>query len=332
MGPGPVWVGRGVPGGTPRPCLRRGMWAGGLLGSAGPTHKQPEWNPPMLTTSSPLRWKAGLACLLTLLALGGRPAAGAAASVTLAPADRALVAGGILLDLSPDLAGTAHYDGLREVAPATPAVLRQLLFQLNRATVDGAVRSEPARLRELAREARAQAVVPLALLDMETRRVRDGAVAQGLTRLEGQELRILDPAALEGGRVFAAAALVERTGNGRAVTFQLPGGETWIGNRGIPLARLEVDFADGAGFVSRRPGERVVVGYAEAGAKTLRLRATWADGDTRETRLAFTVDRLETPTPDETWPLVSAHSYQEWACCGASGARARTSSTCRPSI
>jgi len=262
----------------------------------------------MLSSRFAIRVRSGLACLLGLLLLGGRP--GHAAAVTLAEADRRLVASGILLDLSPDLAGTVHYDGLQETPPATPALFRQLVFQLNRSTVDGVPRTAPARLRELAREARQQSLVPLALLDMEVQRVKAGAVDQGLARMEEGELRILAADALRSGRLFAAAALVEHTGNGGAVTFQLPAGELWISNRTEGPQRLEVDFDDGAGFVSRKPGERVVVGYTSTGPKTLRLRARWAEGDTRETRLAFTVRRLETPQPSEVWNLSSAHPYQ----------------------
>lgn len=260
--------------------------------------------------------KAGLLCLLALHLLAGRPAIGASSSVTLDPAARPWVASGILLDLAPDLAGSVPYDGIQETPPATPALLRQLLFQANRAAVDGAGRVQPARLRELARQARerrdagGRTVVPLALLDLDVQRVAHGAVERGLVQVAGDTLRLLDPGALEDGRLFAAAALVDRTGQGKAVTFRLPDGEMWIRNRAVPLAGLEVDFADGAGFRRWEPGGEVEVRYSEAGPKTLRLRATWADGDTREARLAFTVDRLETPQPSETWDLLSAHPYQ----------------------
>jgi hypothetical protein len=136
--------------------------------------------------------------------------------------------------------------------------------------------------------------------------VKAGAVDQGLASVDGGELRILDPRALEERRIFAAAALVDHSGRGRAVTFQLPSGERRISNR-EEAQRLEWDLADGAGFVSRTPGEQVTVSYSTAGPKTLRLRAIWANGDTRETSLAFTVDRLDTPDPSEVWNLVSDH-------------------------
>ena len=89
----------------------------------------------MRSTSFPLRVTSGLVCLLVLFLLGSP--AGHAATVNLADADRASVSSGILLDLSPDLAGATHYDGLQDTPPASPALFRQLLFQLNRATVDG---------------------------------------------------------------------------------------------------------------------------------------------------------------------------------------------------
>ena len=261
----------------------------------------------MRSTSFPLRVTSGLVCLLVLFLLGSP--AGHAATVNLADADRASVSSGILLDLSPDLAGATHYDGLQDTPPASPALFRQLLFQLNRATVDGATRTAPTRLREIAREAQPRKLVPLALLDMDVQRVKAGALDQGLVSVGGGELRILDPRALEERRIFAAAALVDHSGRGRAVTFQLPSGERWISNRAEPQ-RMEWDLADGAGFVSRKPGEQVTVSYTSAGPKTLRLRASWANGETRITSLSFTVDRLDTPEPSEVWNLVADQSYQ----------------------
>ena len=256
----------------------------------------------------PGRMKLALVCLLTTLLLGGRP--GQAASPTLSPSDRGLIASGILFDLSPDLAGAIRHDGLQGAPPLGPGRFRQMLFQLNRATVDRTMRMQPSRLRQLAQEASEQAIVPLALLDMEVQRVKEDAVLGGKVRVANGQLRILDPTALEARRVFAAAALVEHTGNGRTVTFHLPAGELWISNRNVPLAKLEVDFADGAGFTMRQPGERVEVGYVTPGDKVMRLRAVWVDGDMRETSFTFTVDRLETPQPDAIWNLTAAHSYQ----------------------
>ncbi len=269
----------------------------------------------MLSTCFPVRVRTGFACLLSLLLLGLLPLgsrashASHAAPITLADADRELVTSGILLDLSPDLAGAVHYDGLQDSPPASSSLFRQLVFQLNRSTVDGAKRTSAAHLREIAQVARQQSLIPLVLLDMDYQRVTAEAVDQGQARAEGGELRILGPAALQSRRLFAAAALVDHTGQGRAVTFQLPVGELWISNRAEPL-RLEWDFADGAGFVSREPGTQVVVSYTSTGSKTLRLRATWADGDTRETSLSFTVNRLITPEPSEVWNLTSAYPYQ----------------------
>jgi hypothetical protein len=268
----------------------------------------------MLSSRFPFRARAGLACLLALLLLAGR--AGHAAAIALDAAGTELVTSGILLDLSPDLAGAGHYDGLQATPPASPALFRQLVFQLNRASVDGATRVDASRLRQIAREARPQALIPLALLDMDYQQLKAGAVEQGRARVDGSGLRILDADALQSGRLFVAAALVEHTGNGGAVTFQLPAGERWISNRTERPQRLEVDLADGAGFVSREPGEQVVVRYASTGDKTLRLRATWADGDTRETSMAFTVKRLITPEPGEVWNLTSAYPYQGAAASG----------------
>lgn len=247
------------------------------------------------------------AWLLLGLLIG--PRAGHAAPIALAAADREQVRTGILLDLAVDFAGAARYDGRQEVVPVQPAAFRQLLFQLNGATVDGSSRIGPEELRERARAARQRSIVPLALLDMDCETVRAEALAKGQVAVDGDRLRILDPAALRTERLFAAAALVESSGRGSAVDFQLPAGDFWISNRAERPARLEWDFDDGSGFAEREPGERVVVSYKTVGEKTVRLRATWADGDQRRTDLRFTVVRLTTPEPSEVWNLTSAHGY-----------------------
>jgi len=256
------------------------------------------------------------AAALLAIALLAAPAAARAARVELAAADRERVPSGILLDLSPDLVGTERFDGRQAAEPARPAVLRQLLFQLERATVDGASRVTADELRLRAQDARRRAVVPLALLDMDVHAVAAGALAAGRVAVDGGRLRLLAPAALERRRLFAAAALVERTLRGSAVVFELPAGELWITNRAEAPARLEWDFDDGAGFAERVPGERVAVAYASPGEKTIRLRASWAGGERRLATLRFEVARLTTPEPSFVWDLTSSYA---WEGASASG-------------
>lgn len=268
----------------------------------------------MLTPRILIPVTAGLAGLLICLLIVTR--ASQAAVIPLASADRPMVETGILLDLVTDVAGAAHYDGQQTIEPTVPAVFRQLLFQMNRASVNASSQVSAAELRQLARAARQQSIIPLALLDMDYQALQSNAIATGRARVEQDQLRIVDPEALQQQRLFAAAALVDHSGQGSAVTFQLPAGKYWISNRSQRPLKLEWDLADGRGFVSRQPGERVIVSYASTGRKTLRLRATWADGDVRETSLAFTVNRLVTPDPSAVWNLSSDYSYQGAAATG----------------
>ncbi len=253
----------------------------------------------------PCRQSLGL-FLLVLLAAAS---AASAQRLSLDDKSREAVASGILLDLATDLAGAGHYDGLQEAVPLSASAFRQLLFQVNHARVDGPAFPRAARLRELAREGKDRGVIPLALLDLEVQRVRESALQEGTVLLEEQRLQIEDPSALEKQRLFAAAALLEETYRGSAVDFALPEGEGWITNRPEPPLKLEWDFDDGSGFVSHQAGEKVRVRYRETGEKILRLRTTWADGDVRVTRLRFTVQRMDTPSPTAVWDLVAEESY-----------------------
>jgi hypothetical protein len=255
------------------------------------------------------------ACALTLVLvvlLPFQPAFG----LSLAEADQAKVQSGILLDLGLDLAGAAHYDGLEETEAVSPAVFRQLLFQMKRTRLHGRELLSAADLRELAAAKRQEQLVPLALLDMDYERLDPLSLEKGWISLNEEQIDLLDERALEAKRLFLAAALNNQSYQGSALNFQLPAGEFWITNRLASPTLLEWDFDDGAGFVSRTPGEIVPVSYTSTGEKTLKLRATWADGDTRITAFSFNVIRLETPSPTETWNITSSYSYGGAAASG----------------
>src|SRR5262249_3218676 len=73
--------------------------------------------------------------------------------------------------------------------------------------------------------------------------------------------------------------------------------------------RLEVDLGDGLGFRSMSFGQPLTAHYAETGTKTLRLRATSADGGTAEAAFAFVVRALAAPAPTDTLHVTGTIPY-----------------------
>jgi hypothetical protein len=115
------------------------------------------------------------------------------------------------------------------------------------------------------------------------------------------------------GRVFAFAALRDRTLRGGAVTFVLAP-EDLVSDDPRPIAGLAVDFGDGIGFRAIAPGEHVTVSYGTTGPRTLRLRLT-RGGEVREAAATFDVEAVAVRAPDDTLAITGA----PWAGVSATG-------------
>lgn len=100
-------------------------------------------------------------------------------------------------------------------------------------------------------------------------------------------------------RVFAFAPLEPRTFRGGDLRLRLEAADLIVDWRGAP-PRLELDADEGLGFRPIAPGAEVLVRYSSAGVRTLRLRATFADGTRREAAGTLAVQALGLPVPDDT--------------------------------
>jgi hypothetical protein len=172
---------------------------------------------------------------------------------------------------------------------ASRGLWRQLYEELRRASADPTRRPPVETLIERAR--RRQDAVPLAVVFDGYDRIRRGGG-------DGFETHT----------AFAAAALHEWTYRGAEVRFVLDH-DDYFSNRGGAAPRLEADLDDGLGFRPMRFDESLTAHYAAPGTKTLRLRATTADGVTVDAALAFSVRALTAPAPNDTLHVAGTIPY-----------------------
>jgi len=242
--------------------------------------------------------------LLLSLAVVGQAAARPSAGAPPLPAGltAADVPTGTLVDLAAPLAGLDRFDGAPDAPPATTGLWRQMLFELLRASLVERGWPEPRALERRALAAVPPEVVPVALLDAAYDRLRPDASADRET---------WSRADIVPGRVFAAAALRPVTHRGSRIELRFAA--DW--SVGGQPSRLEVDPADGGGWRDVGPGGRLAASYAATGPRTLRLRATAADGAVRHAAFTLEVAALQTPQPTATWPVTASVPYD-----GAAGA------------
>lgn len=206
----------------------------------------------------------------------------------------ALVPSGFLLDKVVDVGRIGRFDGTNGAPAATPAVLRQIVYELGRASLEAPSILTAQALRDRSRALPDGGAFPLVVVDATANRIAGGA----------QDVRI-----------FAAAPLVAKTRRGAGVSFVVDAA-LWIApDRPLP-ERLFLDLDDGRGERAVRFGETATPAWDAAGPRTLRLRAEWADSDVRVARFGFDVVRMMTPAPTDTLEITASVAYQGIAGAG----------------
>jgi len=203
---------------------------------------------------------------------------------------------GVLYNRVLPLSGIDRFGGDGR-AVASRLLWRQMYEELRRSSADPSQRPTAETLIQRAR-LRRDAVSLAAVFDAYER-IRPDAVEQGAVEIRDGHLLRGRGEAFEARTAFAAAALRRWTYHGNEVRFLLERSD-YFSNRAGAVPRLEVDLGDGLGFRSITFDQPLTARYAETGAKTLRLRATTADGTTAEAAFAFSVRALAAPAPDDT--------------------------------
>jgi len=220
------------------------------------------------------------------------------------PAER--IPSGILYDRALPLSSIADHDGTPGAPPATLAAWKQMAHEMGRASLAAPTWPSLAAIEAGARLALARGVVPIAVMNLRYERIRPDALATGaLVARDGRlALGSGDGDPFVAHRVFAAAPLRETVYQGAQVTFAL-GAADYLTNDPAPPAAVEIDFADGLGYVPVALGAEHGVRYATPGRKLVRLRAAGAGGPLHA---AFHLDvaALVTPAPDDTLHITAS--------------------------
>ncbi len=220
------------------------------------------------------------------------------------------VPSGVLLDRVVTLANPARFDGTPNAPAASPAVVRQLVHELRRASwsppaPDSPASTTPDALRERSRLHVDGTPIPLAVVRARAARLRDDAGArQRLARRAAGGRIPLQPSDVEEVRIFAAAPLVDSTRRGASVSFVAERG-LWM-SWGLPEpARLALDLDDGRGFRDAAFGAPLAPAWSAPGRRRLQVRAEWPNGDVRVAHCDFEVAARGTPAPNDTLEIVA---------------------------
>lgn len=211
---------------------------------------------------------------------------------------------GVLYDRVLPLSGIERFQGDGR-AVASQGLWLQMYEELRRSSSDPGRRWAAEALIERARQR--QDAVPLGLVFDRYERIRSDALERGALEIHDGHLVRGTGDAFESHTAFAAAALRGWTYHGSEVRFVLDR-EDFVSNQtGTP--RLEADLDDGLGYRTIGFDRPVTARYASTGAKTLRLRATTADGTTLQAAFEFVVRALAAPAPNDTLHVTGTVPY-----------------------
>lgn len=213
-----------------------------------------------------------------------------------------------------------NFDGGEQSSVTTTRAWRQILHELQGAAERRSQSSDqvPSRSQELSVRAVDRAAlsvgtehVPIALMNYTYKRLRDDAVERGLVTVAGERLIAsgTESPFIE-KRLFAAAALRERTAYGISTNFLLSSDLFYFSDEAAVPDYLEIDFDDGSGFQRVGIDDVVHVSYSTTGAKLIKIRAHFAD-EVLQSRFVFHVEAISPPQPTKTETISAELSYKD---------------------
>jgi len=227
---------------------------------------------------------------------------------------------GPLYDRVLPLAAVPELDGSEAAPVVSIQRWRQALYELRLASLPAPPSSwpTPSQIRKVTATLHRNDAIPLAVLDVSYSRLRPDAIKSGALLIEDGRVAVSPGAStadyLTESRAFAAAALAARSYRGERVVFVLPRA-LYVTDGPLPI-RVDVDFGDGLGLRSVAFDTPVTVNYGSPGPRTLRLRASLADGRVMWSRLPFEVVALRAPDPSDTWLLTADIPFQGTVATG----------------
>ncbi len=219
---------------------------------------------------------------------------------------------GILYDRVAPLSPVAEHDGTRDDVPTRLREWKEMYSEIANAGPRNASSFAPLADAIAPSEADARrGVTPIVVLNSLYDRFVPDAFKRGLLVASGGRVELGagsgDP--FEVHRLFAAAPLREETFRGSEVRFRLDR-SGYLTNDPSPVTSIEIDFADGRGFVPVAFGEVRTVRYAAPGEKSVRLQVETAGGSVLRTSFLYDVQALTTPAPNDTLHVTATIPYQ----------------------
>ncbi|MFN0149966.1 MAG: hypothetical protein ACKVU1_04530 [bacterium] len=238
---------------------------------------------------------------------------------------------GVLYDRVLGLSRIGDHDGSELSASATLSEWRQIYSELSRASLREPAWPPLEQVMKRGGERAQSGVVPIALLNVRYNRVRADAIERGALVATNGRLALgsangAPDAAFETRRVFAAAALVERTYHGAGVRFRIASDDYYSNDaNAAPQSErgtIEIDFDDGRGFVAAGFDRDLRVDYSSAGTKHIRLRLATTERDSERAApltasFPFEVASLGAPLPNDTLAITASIPYLGQAGTGS---------------
>lgn len=250
--------------------------------------------------------------LLAAFSLSSGPAGANGAAdrlaAILAGIEAAHVPSGILYDRALPLSRIAEYDGTPAAPAATLGEWKQMAHEMARASLATPAWPSLETVAERARPALRRGSVPIAIMSFRYERIRPGALETGALVARNGRLALGTGEPFVTRRVFAAAPLRTTTYRGEQVIFELAREDYLTNDPALPPV-VEIDFADGNGYVAVPVGTEHAVHYAAPGPKLIRLRAASPEGTPLHASLSFDVRALLTPVPDDTLHITATIPY-----------------------
>lgn len=190
--------------------------------------------------------------------------------------DKNALRSGILLQQSAMFVNPFRYDGIVSDSNKMDASRFGKLFgQLRAASTTKSTLPDPAvYLDPLRWRTNRSDTVLLAMMAMQFDYIREDAFSRGLLRWdEDQKIRDVPDRAISPYRMdttFVFSALNQQI-TGNQVVFQMPASFVF-NNLNWKVGRFQIDFGDGLGWRTMRPGECVTVHYQKYGEKSIRIK------------------------------------------------------------
>jgi len=232
---------------------------------------------------------------------------------------------GILHDKALPFSKIENFTGNRDSQTTSLKNWRQMYFEMYRGSLEkpffptiDTVRDRGEKHRRSVRGSVPGDAIPIAVMYFNYNTIKPDALEKGLIRIENGRLRRAGPSTdspYEEKRVFAAAALKEKTYRGHHTTFFMD--ETlYFSNDKDPATRFAIDFDDGEGYRDVHFGETVNVNYPVEGTKNVRLKSYYDSGNVLESTFLFDVKALTTPDPHDRWDLQGTILYEGMTASG----------------